>query len=250
MMKRKTNRLALPVFLVISIGARGDAESIKSVSPFLTGITVRAASLYVRETATRDGLLLLVLTNEELGRKGRQGSEFLTSIAERRPPFRYDFGSGQLKKSEAEDWKSAPGPIVDSVAQWVPTSGKPIRFHGSEHALLFNDKRIETAGRSVLRATLSPNRKYVADLSAEGEYRLGMVFGGTGASGKRFHQVFRNSDGTQIGETIVLADAPDKGDNVTQCWSPDGRWVVYHDAHFERVWITPGVEDSSKEKKP
>jgi hypothetical protein len=223
-------------------------ETRAKVRPLTTATKLAGPSLFLRTGEDQRSLLLLALSSGETP-PGWISASTLNDIAVKRKLLIYGEVEQKVDVVDGRKWTTGGKDFVDCTAQLDPFHGKPLRFDGSAKRLLFDERDFATAGRSVLRANLSPDRKYVAALSAEGEYQREMIFGRPHASGKRFHQVFQTADGKQIGDAIVLSDAPES-DDVNQCWSPDGRWVVYDDANFERVWIVPGVKDDAGEKIP
>lgn len=79
----------------------------------------------------------------------------------------------------------------------------------------------------------------VAVLSAEGKLKDSPLpfFEGM-PPGPLFHQIVKLPEALPIGEPVILPLTPDDV-AVSACWSPDGRYVVYHDILFFQLVIVP-----------
>jgi len=111
----------------------------------------------------------------------------------------------------------------------------------SPYKLTFDGQQTKTAGKSVLQIAVSPSGKYVAVLSATGSPRKSFLplIGGDSIGGRRYHQVFRASNGAPIGDPVRLKEANFKDNTIHPCWSPDERYIVYLYSRPDQLWIIP-----------
>jgi len=237
----RLGRRVLISSVIVLIGC-GKEKNAPTVRPLETPAWNEYGHLLVRADPN-DGraLLLKRLHNDQYLMWGRppkgSASQFGGEI------YRYDARARLLTVVPRNEWNQATSPISDCSE---PASGPghallpPLVHDVPTKRLLFNGTLVPTAGKTVLETYLNPDNTHVAVLSAEGAYRkVGFPFlGGGSASGRRFHQVFRRADGTEIGRPVVLEETSND-DDIRICWSSDGKTIVYYDTGLTKLWIVP-----------
>ena len=95
------------------------------------------------------------------------------------------------------------------MESWDTSTGK--MSHSLTQPASLQGKVLATVGPTVLQAQPDPTETYVAFLSAEGKRRTsGILFGYPTVRGDRYHQVFRMSDGSEVGKPVKLKVATDR----------------------------------------
>ncbi len=136
------------------------------------------------------------------------------------------------------EWEGASGNIAGFDPEASCSDDKSV-VYGQYRRLLINGRPVPTAARLYVGFQESPDCKLVAVLSASGpEFRGSMVFGGHRIYGTRYHEVLHTEDATPVGGRFILKGAG-RWDLLTPVWSADGKYVVYVDNPFLRVWIVP-----------
>ncbi len=157
-------------------------------------------------------------------------------LANDRPIYRYIASNRKLVEIAPESWDATAGKLLPCSAQLPLLEDGTFTHDLITKLLQFNGQTVATAGPTVLRALPDPTRKYVAVLSTDGRFQKSSIpFGDPTVRGDRYHQLFRMSDASEVGKSVKLDVNTDR-DYISPCWSPDGRFVVYHDAS-EHLWI-------------
>jgi hypothetical protein len=155
--------------------------------------------------------------------------------------FRYDPASNTLAQADDSLWKQLPGGIVDCDRAGLGTAefARAFEVQRSTDTLLFRGTIVTTAGKTYLYKALSPGKTLVSILSASGHRRVGMwPFGGGGASGQHYHQLFKWPEMTPVGDPVPIS-AMSGSQVIRACWSPDEQYVVYTDLNYSFVCIVP-----------
>ncbi len=153
------------------------------------------------------------------------------------PIYRFKKETHTLEAISPEAWDSTDGPMAVCYKQSRLSYYGEFTHDVTTKVLQFRGGQVRTGGPTVLATTISPNNELVATVAAEGPYQRGFFFlTSSKASGKRFHQIFRLSDATEVGPSVIL-EKPADVDDLQPCWSPDGRFIVYVDNHSRHVWI-------------
>jgi len=159
--------------------------------------------------------------------------------------FRFTSFGEEFEVVDVAGWKSATGPTIWSTAPFLEP------FELSNDLLLYRGQRVKTHGQTVMAVIASPDRKLIAVLSATGR-RFGdlMPFlSRPRPTGARYHQVYRRSDGSEVGSPILL---PFERENDTfhPYWSADASYVVYPHTRFKYVSVIPiHAQESEKDSK-
>ncbi|MCK4342099.1 MAG: hypothetical protein KAY37_10300 [Phycisphaerae bacterium] len=195
--------------------------------------------LLLRSPAEEPGVLLLrPLTTEESLAMDRgltpatQPGQPATQLGQPVVVGRYA-PPAKLKKVGRAEWEAAGGPVCDCEMAGVDDP-KPFTLgHRQRDRLQYNNQAVATAGVTVLRVTVSPSRRYVAVLSAAGRRRDSLIpfWGGSGASGQHYHEVYLRADGKRLGKPVPLPLPSGRG-WLKHCWSPDECYVVYTDSQL------------------
>ena len=152
------------------------------------------------------------------------------------PLLRYIAEQNKVVEVPLESWDMSTGQMSASWTQPVRLYNRGTFTHDLITRLLqFNGKVVPTAGLTVLTAQPDPTKTYVAVLSAKGKLRKSWAFGDPTVRGDPYHQLFRMSDGTEVGKPVRLKVATN-GTYVYPLWSADGRYVIYKELN-ELLWI-------------
>jgi hypothetical protein len=167
-----------------------------------------------------------------LRREADGGGSLLLRHSERDAVYKYDPAGRSLALADEKEWRDAKGEVAECDKQFHP-SPFVLEIDPKTHRLSAGGREVRTAGHAVLDMRISPSRKRVAVVSAEGR-GSGSVFptlGGGGGTGRHYHQVFSLPDVKTGGEPVRL---PLGGEHelITPCWSADDRFVVYTDTLF------------------
>jgi hypothetical protein len=169
----------------------------------------------------------LMLRREADGR-----GPLLLKHSERDAVYKYDPAGRSLTLAAEKEWRDAKGEVADCDKQFHP-SPFVLDIDAKTHRLSAGGREVQTAGHAVLDMRISPSKKWVAVVSAEGR-SSGSVFptlGGGAGTGQHYHQVFSLPDVKTGGEPVRL---PLGGEHelITPCWSAEERFVVYTDTLF------------------
>jgi hypothetical protein len=235
--RRVAIALGLVVFLCISwrLVAWYQVSGYARSAPLKTEAWGTPGFLAVLDDLTAQGTLLLRhLTIDEEVRVPKIDKDRWFSHVPNDPLYRFTPGAETLELVENRYWSVSCGPTTDELQQLLPSDFTVALDYGTR-TLRHDGKVLPTTGRSVLRVALSPNQRYCAVLSADGEYRQDMLFGTT-VGGYRYHQVFRTNDGSEVGSAVIL-NKTTRSDDITLCWSPNLRYVLYYDMYFRNLWV-------------
>lgn len=193
--------------------------------------------LYLKCETDRTGDLLLMYVGSESSFAMDKNPRIpAASLAKGRPIYRYDNATNKLLHVPPEVWDAAKGDLLMCGMQLRLQDVGTFVHDSLTSVVKFSGRTVATAGRTVLKALPDPTGEYVAVLSTQGELRKPVVpFGDPVVKGERFHQLFRRQDASEIGKPVKL-DVDTDRDYIDPCWSPDGRFIVYHNAS-EHLWI-------------
>ena len=151
--------------------------------------------------------------------------------------YRYDPVRRKIDKVRPQDWARCTGPIGGTSVEFQKASLES-RVSIQYDQLLYEGTSVETAGRTALAFTVSPDRTLVAVLSAEGNRAESLMpfLGRGGASGQHYHELFRLPGMQAVGKPLSL---PVTTERVTMrpIWSGDRGYVVYIDARNSHLCI-------------
>ncbi len=220
------------VLIAIMLGAKMMCFPGTDVPRFDTPAWAEPGHLLLRREAEgNDVLLLRHLTSDEelrwtrdLGIPNRPGAVI----------YRYVGGARRLEALGLDAWENATGEVCDCVTDQGIIS-HPWRRDNKTRALLFKGQELPLRGH-LLRSTVSPKGDLVAVQSARGFRGVSPMpfMGGGGRHGPHYHQVFKRSDATPVGKSVVL---PFRSGSQRPCFSLDGRYVVYSDTYFNHLSI-------------
>jgi len=179
-------------------------------------------SLFIKDANDGTSDLLLMSIGVESGLFEVNGLRSIpTRMLKNVPPLlRYIAEQNKVVQVPLESWDTCTGKMSHSLTQSARLRGKVLA----------------TAGPTVLDVQPDPTETYVAFLSAEGKLRKSWIpFGDPAVRGDRYHQLFRISDGSEVGKPVKLKVATNR-DYVSPLWSADGRYVIYTELN-ERLWI-------------
>lgn len=180
--------------------------------------------------------------------------------------YRLPVGGTKLREAAVVDWTNCTGPIATDTARYPVShehshSGRDsAKFHlnvddrRNSYVLKYQGNKIETKGDAPYRAVYSPDHQYIAVLSVNGPPRSvgGIIFGGELTyNGPFYHEIFRLSDGSRVGDAVVL-EGSRNAEYVMLAWSKDGKQIVYFDWNYKYVWIidTPSGPAPPEPVKP
>ena len=174
-------------------------------------------------------------------------------VGRNRTIYRYRRGLHLLDSLSGTAWDEATTPIVDCAAQDA-ASASPFGIN-DEHRLrfrrnLFESDRIPTAGKAALGIAASPDKEFVAVISARGMRRnlspVPFLGGGLRPAGQHYHEVFDRLTGKRVGEAVPIPAIGALG----PCWSADGRYVVYADVQLFDIVIVEVPSVQAVEEEP
>lgn len=208
------------------------------VRPFKTGLHESGGNVLLRYSAPgSDELLLCYLGSFESNNYVRGKTEVSSSA----PIFRYSLSRKTFEPARLSEWTRAVGDVVACNEQLIFLRGG-WELDNLQHKVRFRGGEVTTAGGIAFKAAIATSGDLLAVISADGDYipSHGIFFLGSppGASGNRFHEVFRAETAERVGTAIRLAGASD--DIVTApCWAPDSRVVVYLGGFHGKFWFVP-----------
>ncbi len=99
-------------------------------------------------------------------------------------------------------------------------------------------RTITLKGKVILDIGLSPTGREVAVLSAEGPKRNSVLpfWGGSGASGKHYCELFDTDSGMVVGKPLLMTFTTEH-DAVSRWWSHNERYLVYAQQYLEFIQI-------------
>lgn len=252
-MKNLNCQVPTPLLVALSVLALGAMSSCEKapagpeLAPLPTGAWIGGGYLLLRNDG--DTLLLRHLSGSEREWYERGKDDFETEHPKNKVVYRYKPMLGTLEEVGANEWKAANSPVVD-CARSRSKDAAPFDWDGRSMTLRFRGTPAKTAGQTVLNVRISPDKKYVSVLTAEGPYEPSPIpfLGGGKASGPRRHELLSPTDGSRLGEALRLVYEPGLPP-IGGCWSQDGRFLVYADSANSRVWIVPGPKLPSEQAK-
>jgi hypothetical protein len=167
-----------------------------------------------------------------LRREIKDRGALLLKHSKRDMVYRYDPTTTSLTAVSEQTWNAASSPIAECGKQFSPPANV-LNIDKASNSLMAGTRRISTAGRTVLKITESPSKRWVAVLSASGPLKPSLVpfSGGSAASGEHYHQVISLPDAVPVGTAVQLPVEQDS-DLLVPCWSADEREVIYHEILF------------------
>jgi len=227
--------------LLLLWNLRGDEGVVRA---FKTGIDDFGGMVLLRYWAPgSDELLLCYLgpmdNSYVRGRAEVSGSALL---------FRYSLSRKTFEPAKISQWTQATGSVLACHEQRMFLKGS-WELDNLQHKVHFQGKEVTTAGGIAFQAAIAPSSDLLAVISADGAYipSHGIFFLGSppGASGNRFHEVFRVDTAERVGTAIHLEGAND--DIVTSpCWAPDNRVVVYFGGSPPKLWFVPFAAEAQE----
>lgn len=160
--------------------------------------------------------------------------------------YRWRPGAPALTEAGPAEWEAAGGSIYDCGKPLIPPP-QTAELDAKSMTLRGPKGTVETAGRSVLAIRLSPSRKLLAVLSADGS-RAGSILpflGGGSYSGTHFHNTLSYPDLNGLGAPVRLPRQRET-DILAPCWLAD-RYVVYSDSLSFYAVVVP-VADLNQQK--
>lgn len=159
--------------------------------------------------------------------------------------YLYRPGAKVLAAIEEKAWDSAKG-VVSSLPHELRARGGPFEIKRGGGVLRYGGdggRLVQTTKKYALYVGVSHDGDWAAVVSAEGpkptrSFSL-MPFIGAGlgpTKGPRYHQLFKSSDASPIGQAILLP-FDERIDTCGPFWSPDGKYIVYPSEYFSRVCI-------------
>jgi len=214
---------------------RERAQEHPEIYPLVTPAWGEFGALYLRRESDDPNVLLLRHFNSKEDiyfRRGKSPPE--QEVKEPKPVYRFNARTNNLEPVAPTAWAAATGAVVDCFDGHQAGAIRGI----DSKTLSLNDQRVPTAGTVVLDWALSPDKQRLAILSADGPWHESMIpfIGGGYAEGMRYHEVFRRSDGAREGMALKLAGTDEK-ELYFDCWSADGRYLIWADSYFARLWI-------------
>jgi len=236
------------LLVAVGSGACQKKPTTPEVPALLTPAWRDVGDLFVRRESDASGVLLIRhIDGIQRISYDRGHDEFDGSNPSQKVVYRYDPSKGTLEPVTAAEWKSASGTIIDcNLSLGDPA---PLVYNDRAKTLRLNGTPVRTAGQTVLSVAVSPDKQSVAVLSAEGPWRPSVVphIGGGNVSGARIHEILHRKDGSRLGAPIRITtegvELPGGG-----CWSADGRYVIYTDAGWTRLWIHPVPMQTTKDR--
>jgi hypothetical protein len=205
--------------------------------------TLRIKSL---DDGTRDFLLMNIGSDSRFLLEERPLTP-AKRLVDGRSIYRYVVAKGNFIEISPEIWDAATGELFSCGMQERLYNQDTFTHDLITKILQFNGNVVPTAGPTVLKALPDPTKTYVAVLSAEVKVRGSLIpFADPTIKGDRYHQLFRMSDASEVGKPLKLKIKTDR-DYISPCWSPDGRFLVYHDAS-EHLWIIDVSETLSADE--
>jgi hypothetical protein len=174
----------------------------------------------------------------------------------RRPVYRYDAHKDVLEEVDAGAWTKAETEVSRRGKQNAE-SGSRVVVNSNQVKVDGRGTIIATRGKYALASCGHKGRGLVAVLSADGPATDSIMpfVGRLKPRGQHYHELLGLPGLEQIGEPVPIPLRADE-DWLDLCWSPDGRFVIYHDSRFRKVCIVPvetagsDEEDGQEKGKP
>jgi len=172
-----------------------------------------------------------------LRREIKDRGPLLLKHSKRDTVYRYDPAATSLTAVSEQTWNAASSPIAECGKQFSPPPDV-LRIDKASNSLMAGTRPISTAGRTVLKLTESPSKRWVAVLSAAGPLKSSLIpfSGGSAASGEHYHQVLSLPDAVPVGTAVQLPLERDS-DLLVPCWSADEKEVIYHELLFSYLSV-------------